>query len=36
MVIKAVKAKKVKAEVKKRILRRSVISEALRGLGLRA
>jgi len=36
MVIRAVKAKEVKVKVKKRILRRNVISGALRELGLRA
>jgi len=35
MVIRAVKVKKVKVEVKKRILKRSVVSGALRELGLK-
>jgi len=36
MVIRAVKAKEVKVEVKKWILRRSTVSGALKGLGLKA
>jgi len=36
MVIRVVKAKEVKVKVKKWILKRSVVSKALKGLGLRA